>query len=217
MAKTKSKKMREHAGELVDMIAPHVENAREKAGPALSDAREKAAPYLAEARGKAAPYLSDARDRFSSDVMPVITAALAAAGDATEDVRDEAKRRGLATAAALKGEVEAPKKTHKLRNLLILLGLGGLAAAVAKKLSGREAETAWQSSYTPPPAPSSPSHVDDTPTATAAAAAAGATLAGTGDDEAAAAPDEAVADAEDEPHAVTTPDDPAEELDVTKE
>ena len=210
--KTKSQKMREHASELADKIAPHVESAREKAAPVIADAREKAAPVLAEAREKGAtvfeearekatPAIDTARDKFTSDVLPVLTAAVVAASEATEEARTEAKRRGLATAAALKGEVEAPKKkkeSHKLRTFLVLLGLGGIAAFVAKKLSDRQASTAWQSSYTPTPA-STPTPADDTPMGTAAAAA---------------APDEAAADAAEQPHSATTPDNPVEEIRV---
>ena len=192
----KSKNVRDHASDLADQLAPHVDTARKKAGPLLAEAKDKAGPLIAEARDKSGPVISDARDRLSSDVIPRLNAALAAVEEATEDVRTEAKRRGKATAAAIKGEVEAPKKKHRVRRMLIVLGLGGLAAAVAKQLSDRQATTAWQSAYTPPPAPSAPAHVDD---------------------EAAAAPDEAAADAPSEPHTATTPDNPAEEVHLKKD
>lgn len=225
---SKSKNMRDHASELADRIAPHVENvrdkagpmiteAREKAAPVIADAKEKAAPMIADAREKAGPVLSDARSKLTNEVLPVITAAVAAASEATEDVRAEAKKRGAATAAALKGEIEAPKKKskHRLRTFLVVLGLGGIAAAIAKKLSDREATTAWQSSYQPTPATPTPAPApaaaapasDETPTATAAAAAAAA-------DEGGSAPDEAAADAAEHPHAATTPDQPAEEVNL---
>lgn len=187
----KSKNVRNTASELADKLAPHVETAREKAGPLLAEAKDKAGPLIAEARDKSGPVISDARDRLASDVLPRLNAALAAVEEATEDARTEAKRRGKATAAAMKGEVDAPKKKHRLRNLMLVLGLGGIAAAVAKRLSDRQPATAWQSAYTPPPAPSAPTHVDD---------------------EAAAAPDEAAADAVPKPHKATTPDQPAEEV-----
>jgi hypothetical protein len=192
----KSKNVRDHASELADQIAPHVETARKKAGPLLAEAKDKAGPLLAEARDKSGPVISDARDRLASDVLPRLNAALAAVEEATEDVRAEAKRRSKATAAAVKGEVDAPKKKHRLRSMLIVLGLGGLAAAVAKQLSDRQPSTAWQSAYTPPPAPSAPAHVDD---------------------EAAAAPDEAAADAARAPHTATTPENPAEEVHLKKD
>ncbi len=217
-SKSKSKNMRDHATGLADRLAPHVETAREKAAPMIAEAREKAAPMVAEARGKAGPALSDAKDKLTNEVLPVITAAIAAASEATEEARAEAKKRSAATAAALKGEVEAPrKKKHRLRKLLIVLGLGGIAALVAKKLSDREATTAWQSSYQPTPASTPPARpastmTDETPTATAAAAATGAGV--TSHDEGASAPDEAASDAAETPHTATTPDNPVEEVDL---
>ena len=182
---SKSKKMREHATELADRLAPHVESAREKAGPMIADAKDKAGPMMAEARGKA---------------TPVIAAAVTAASEATKEARGEAKKRGRATAAALKGEVEAPKKKHRLRKLVGLMGLAGIGGLIAKHLSDRQASTAWQSSYKPTPAA--------TPPASPARRFA--------DDEGASAPDEAAADAAETPHAATTPDNPAEEIEVDK-
>ena len=214
-SKSKSQKMRAQASDVMDRLAPHVESAREKAAPMIAEAREKAAPVIADARDKATPHIDSARTKFNAEVLPVITAAVAAASEATEDVRGEAKKRGRATAAALKGEVAVPeKKSHKLRNLFVLLGLSGAAAFVAKKMSEREASTAWQSSYTPTPAApssagSSAPAFDETPMGTAAAAAAAQVH-----DEGAAAPDEAAADAAEVPHPATTPENPADEIKV---
>ena len=111
----------------------------------------------------------------------------------------------------------------------MVLGLAGVVAFVAKKLSDREASSAWQSAYTPTPAspaatpgaaaptPSAPQAgaADETPLAAAAAAAAAA--APPADDEGAAEPGEAAADATDTPHPSTTPDAPAEEVEVQRE
>jgi vacuolar-type H+-ATPase subunit H len=216
MPKTKTKTIRDHASDLGSRIGPTVESARGKAAPVLADARMKAAPILADARDKAAPLvadardkaapaLSEARDRLTHDVLPVLTAALAAAGEATEEMREETSKRGRAAVAALKGEVEAPKKTHRLRNLLVVLGLGGLVAAVVKKMSDREPTTAWQSSYTPSPAAS-----------TGTDPVGGAHRAPEPDDQGGASPDVAAADAAAEPHSATTPDNPAETIDLSK-
>jgi vacuolar-type H+-ATPase subunit H len=227
MPKTKTKKIRDHASDLGSRIGPTVESAREKAGPVLADARgkaaplladardkaaplladarEKAAPLVADARDKAAPALSEARDRLTNDVLPVLTAALAAANEATDDMRQETAKRGKAAVAALKGEVEAPKKTHRLRNLLVVLGLGGIVAAVVKKMSDREPTTAWQSSYTP------------TPAAAGSTDPGGAHRAEEADDQGGASPDVAAADAAAEPHSATTPDNPAETIDVSRQ
>jgi len=220
--KTLREQLREQASDLAGTLAPHVENARDKAVPVLTEARDKAvpvlteardkaAPYVSEARDKAAPYVSDARDRFSETVLPVLTAALASVDEATEDVRDETKKRGKAVAAALKGEIEAPKKKRRGWKLLVLLGLAGLGYAGYQKFGGKQPTTTWQSSYTPPPAP--------TP------APAGGPVAGAGahradaepDDTAASDPAEAASDATDVPHDATTPDTPVEEIDVTKQ
>src|SRR3954452_3604970 len=204
--------------------APVIADAREKAAPLLIDARDMVAPVIAEARDKAAPVVSDAREKLATDVLPVITAAIAAANEATGDVREEALKRGKAAAEALKGTPDPPKKhSHKLRNLLIVVALGAVIAFVAKKLSSRNAETAWQSSYTPSTTSTTTSTgtVDETPTATAAAAATGTPLSTAAEqaanDEAAAAPDEAASDAADVPHVSTTPDDPAEEIHLRTE
>lgn len=215
MAKTK--KMRDHASDLGsragatvaearEKAAPLLADARDRTAPLLADAREKAAPLVAEAREKAAPALHEARDRFSTEVLPVLTAAVAAAGAATEDVREETAKRGKAVAAALKGEVEAPRRTHRLRNLLVLLGLGGLVAFVVKKKSDREPTTAWQSSYTPTPASATNSSTGGAHKAEESA-----------EDTAGASPDVVAADAAAEPHPATTPDNPAETVDVSKQ
>lgn len=212
----KSKNFLDHANErasgFADRIGPQVESAvgtaREKAGPMIAEAREKAAPMIAEAREKAAPAVHDARDKLTTDVLPVLTAALAAAGEATEDVRSETGRRGKAAIAALKGEVEAPApKKHRFRKFLLVLGLGGAVAFVARKMSDRSATTTWESTPTPTPAP-------------APAAPAGAHRAeneSSGHDQGGSSPDVAAADAAAEPHAATTPDNPAETIDVQKD
>jgi hypothetical protein len=223
--KTKTQLMREQAEEVMERLSPHVEVARKEAKLRAAEAREKAAPYVHDVKERTAPAVEGAKAKFTAEVLPVITAAVAAASEATEEAREEARKRGSATAAALKGEVAAPKKkeSHKLRNLLLLMGLGGLVAFVAKKMSDRDASTAWQSSYTPSsstggttPTYSAPGvsttaavEVDDTPMASAAAAAAAQAR-----DEAGAGPDEAAADAAEAPHAATTPDNPAEEIKV---
>lgn len=193
-----------------DKAAPVLVMARDKAAPYFSDALEAAAPVLSSARESAAPVLeaaapviSDVKDRFTAEVIPVVTAAISALDSATEDARAEAAKRAKAVATAIKGEVEAaaPPEKHTGRNLLIALGLGGAAFAVAKLLGNRQPTSDWQSSHTPPPAPSSTGGpVTDV----------GAHRA----DTAASDPGEAVADATDVPHDVSTPDNPVTETTV---
>ncbi len=213
----KSKTLLDHANDLAadlaDKIGPQVEHAvdaaREKAGPVIADARDKAGPIIADARGKAAPAVQDARDRINADVIPALAAALAAANEATEDVRGETAKRGKAAVAALKGEVAVaePKKKHRFRKFLLVLGLGGAAAFVARKLSDRPSTTTWESNYTPSPAPAAP-------TAANPVGSHKADPDDGGDDAGGASPDVAAADAAAEPHAATTPDNPAETIDV---
>jgi vacuolar-type H+-ATPase subunit H len=242
---TLREQLKAQAGDLAGTLAPHVENARDKAVPVLADARDravpvlveardkalpvlveardkavpvlldardKAAPYVSDARDKAAPYVSDARDRFTTTVLPVLTAALASVDEATEDVRDESLKRGKAAVAALKGEVEVPQKKHRGRLVLILLGLAGIGYAAWKKFGAKQPTTSWQSSYTPPPAPT------PAPAGGPVAGTPGSHRADAGpDDTAASDPGEAASDATDVPHDSTTPDQPVEEVDVTKQ
>src|SRR3954447_21256178 len=196
--------------------APVIADARAKAAPVIADARAKAAPALAEARDRAMPHLVDARERLATEVLPAVTAALATLDAVTEDARQETVKRSKAVAAALKGEIEAPQpKKHRGRwALLLLLGVSGAIFAASRKLSNRKPTTNWQSSYTPPPAPT---------TATSSGPAAGVGVEGglhraeDADDTAASDPAEAVSDSTDIPHPATTPDDPVEDIHVDRQ
>ena len=212
----KSKNFLDHANdlatEIADKIGPQVESA-------VETAREKAGPVIVEAREKAAPVVAEARDKITTDVLPVIAAAIVAADERTEPFRDETKRRGKATVAALKGEIEAPKpKRHWFRNTLLVLGLLGIAGFVAKRLSDRPSTTTWES--TPAPAPAAPassgSSTSGSSSGSSASSSAGAHRAET-TDQGGASPDVAAADAAAEPHDVTTPDNPAETIDVKRD
>lgn len=157
-----------------DRVRPIADSATEKIGPVVGTAREKVSPYAEKAveRGahmahvaveKASPVIDDAlakvgpatehaaekaRERFNDDVLPKVTAALASLAAAAEPVVEETSRRGKATKAALKGEVDVPKKkSHRLRKVVLLLGFGALAAAAVKKLL-TPPEPAWQSTPT---------------------------------------------------------------------
>jgi hypothetical protein len=121
-------------------------------------------------------------------------------------------KRGKAVAAALKGELTEPDTaqpggTHRLRAVLVALGLGGAGYAAFKRFGGKkQTMTGWQSSVSAPPA--SPA-ASDSPLADAAAEAAA-------DDVAASDPAEAAADATEAPHGATTPDNPVTEVDLDK-
>ena len=205
-AKQGNKTLRDQVEDLAERIQPHVESAIDQITPVLEDARDRAGAAAGDAREKAAPYVSDARDKFVKDVVPAVTAAVAAAGEKAEPIADEARRRGRATAAAVKGEIDAPKKGSKVKTVVVFGLLAALGAFLYKMLKGDDKSTAWQSSYQPAPAPTPPTPAPS-PTASAL------------DDASGASPDEAVADAVagEKVHEVTTPDSPVEETDVSAE
>ena len=208
MALRKKKSLLDQASDYIDQVRPQVESAvataldaaeefyektarpalldaKDKAGPALTDAREKAAPIVAEARERAAAALADAREQAA----PLVAAG---AAKATE-VAAQAKEAADARVAQLRGEEPAKKKGSKLKKVALFAALAGVVGFVARKLQGGGQSDNWQSSYvpTPAPAPAPPAH-----------------------DAGAAGPDEALSDATDEPKPATTPDEPAEVIDL---
>ncbi|WP_328989701.1 hypothetical protein OG394_26020 [Kribbella sp. NBC_01245] len=135
-----------------EKVSPYAEKARERGATAASHAVEKVGPMIDDALGRVGPATEHAaeraREKFNDDVLPRVTGALAALAAAAEPMVEESGRRGRATKAALKGEIDAPKKkTHKLRTAVLLLGFGALAAAAVKKLL-TPPEPAWQSTPT---------------------------------------------------------------------
>jgi Family of unknown function (DUF5324) len=200
-----------------DQLAPKIADAREQIAPRIADARDQIAPRIADARDQAAPYVEGARERFVNGVVPAVQQAVSDARDQAGPVAEEAKRRGSLAAAALKGE-PVKKKSGK-KKFFVLAVLAGAGAFVAKKLSGGNESANWQTSYAPKPAPAAPpappspaapmagSHTAD------AAVDSSATNAG---DPTGANPGETLADATEEPHPVTTPDAPAEDVDVSE-
>ena len=194
------------AQDLSDAIAPHLERAKDELAPRLSEARESVAPHV-----------EHARDRLVNDVVPSVQKAV---NEAVENAREqaapiaeEAKRRSTLAVAAAKGE--PVKRKGGKRTFFLLAALAGVGVFVAKQMMGSKESTNWQSSYTPPPAPPAPpapaspaapmsgSHVADTSGAEATEGDAGG-----------AAPGESLSDAVEAPHQVTTPDSPAETVDV---
>jgi len=104
-------------------------------GPALEDAKDKAKDVTNDS---VKPAVEEAKDKaletYKETLVPLAAAALV-----------EGKARGRRAAVKL-GVTEEPKKSHKLRNLLIILGLAGLAAFVYKKVTGNDADPAWTQS-----------------------------------------------------------------------
>jgi len=174
-----------------DYVEAAVDSAVEKAGPILAEAKEKAGPALIDARDKATPLIAQ-------------SAALAA--------EKAAQGKEVATAKAAELTGKPKKKKHRLRKFLLITGLAAALGFVAKKLTAKGDQDNWQSSYTPAPPPRD---ADRTDTPIADAAAANAAAASTeGADEGGAGPDEALADAAEESHDITTPDAAAEVVDL---
>src|SRR3954469_11333445 len=205
MALRKKKSLLDQASDFIDEVRPQVESAvataldaaeefyEKTARPALVDARDKAGPALADAREKAAPYVAEARDRAAAalaDARDQAAPLAAQVADKASDLAAQAKEAADAQVAQLRGEEK--KKGSKLKRVAIFAALAGVAAFAVKKLRGPKTDN-WQSSYVPTPAP---------------APAPAPTDAG------AAGPDEALSDAADEPRAATTPDAPAELVDL---
>ena len=190
----KKKTLIEQASDYVEQVRPHVEQA-------VGAARDKAVPLLVEARDRAVPVIEDARDR----AKPIIADGAAIAAEKAALVADVASQkaaesRDLAAAKVAEIKGEKPKKSHRFRKVVLFGGLAAAAAFVASKLKGGQDSSSWNSSYTPTPPPAPP-----------AAAEADA------DDAAGAMPGEALSDAVEEPHEVTTPDDPADEVEIDNE
>jgi hypothetical protein len=125
-----------------EYVVPHLATARDAVVPALEHAREAVAPVLGQAREAAAPHLTVARDKAMSlkdEVLPKVAAGVSAGLAASEPVRTEAIRRGTASIAALRGQIEPPK-THRGRRragkflVVVALGAGASAAYKAWKL-----------------------------------------------------------------------------------
>jgi hypothetical protein len=184
-----------------DYVEAAVDSAVEMAGPILADAKEKAGTAIADVREQAGPALVDARDKAA----PLIAQSAALAAEKAAQGKEVA----TAKAAEITGK---PKKKHRLRKFLLITGIAAALGFAAKKLTAKGDQDNWQSSYTPTPPPRD---ADRTDTPIADAAAANAAAASTeGADEGGAGPDEALADAVEESHDVTTPDAPAEVVDL---
>ena len=215
------------ARDLTEAIGPHVEKARDELAPAierareeLADARDQVAPKLAEARDEIAPRLAEARDQIAphvEDARGRIVKGVASATAAATPVVAEARRRGVNASAALQGEPPVKRKGRK-RKLFLFATLAGLGAYAVQKLRGGESAN-WQTSYSPsttpaaPPAPPSPSapqagsHAADVPVDSDAEK---------DGEPVGATPGESLSDAAEEPRPVTTPDSPAEDVEVSQ-
>ena len=221
----------------VDKAGPALSDARDKATPLIAEGRalasEKAsvgaalaAEKAAEARVKAAPLLAEAR----------ATAADKAALGAALAAEKAAASRDLAAAkvAEMRG-VEPEPKGGKLKKVLLLGGLLAIGGVIFGKLRQKQDDSAhWQSTYTPPAPPKAPAPA--APAAPSAPVTPATTAFGdpltdplpeevTADDVVTAeppatddigggAPGEAISDSVEEAHEATSPDEPAEIIDI---
>jgi hypothetical protein len=203
---------RDKASDAVDAALPIIESAvttaREQVRELSKDAAEKAGPLLTETRLLAGEIAEATREVAIPKARAGAAQAAAHAADLAASGRDLA----AAKVAEAKGEPEQ-KKSHRVRKVLLFGSLAALGGFIYQKLrAGKETDN-WQSSYTPPatttasttaapPAPSGGAHVANAPVEEPA------------EDPTGASPDEALADAAEEPHPVTTPDEPADVVDV---
>jgi hypothetical protein len=206
-------------GEAKERLTPVVSDARDRLGPAVADARDRLTPVVEDARERLTPVVGDAKERLA-DLAGTVAVKL------DETLPDKAVPAAVASAAAAKRS-----GSGRLKKLFVLAGVGAAAAFIAKRLRDGGNEPQWQS--TPPgrptsaPAPSASEQAADTAKAPAAAVAgmAAADAAGSddttevsptgqGDDAGGGSPDEAAADAVDTPREPTTPDAPAEKIEV---
>jgi hypothetical protein len=218
----------------VDKAGPALADARDKATPLIAEGRalasEKAsvgaalaAEKAAEARDKAAPYLAEAR-ATAADKASIGAALAAEKASASRDL-------AAAKVAELRG-IEPEPQGGKLKKVLLLGGLLAVGGVIFSRLRAKQDDSAhWQSSYVPPAPPARP-----TPPA---APVTPATTAVTGDpltdplpdedvssddvvtvdppasnDIGGGAPGEAISDSVEEAHEATTPDEPAEIIDI---
>jgi hypothetical protein len=215
----KKKTFIDHASDFAESALESLESAfdqaREAAGPAIADARERAVPLLQDARDRAVPLLHDARETAAEKAATGAAAAKAAAvAGAAAAAQQAAQGRELAAAklAEVKGEPEP--KGGKLKKLFFFGALAAIGGLLFRKLRNSTAEEDnWQSSYVPPPPAPAPSPADgladplNDPLPGQAAT----------DDPGGAGPDEALSDAVDTPHEPTTPDEPAEVVEIDGE
>ena len=158
-----------------DWTQPHVEAARDWAKPHVEHGIEVAAPKVETAVQSLAPKVDTARDKIVDDVLPRITAALAAAAAASAAARDEAVAagheaavRGSGAKSVLVGEAVAKHKRHlgkggKLALVAGVLAALGAAAAYFVKRSAPQ-DDPWAVPLQDPYVP--PAGVDSTPAAT---------------------------------------------------
>jgi hypothetical protein len=231
------------ASDAVDAARPVIESAVTQVRDLSKDAADQAKVIAKDTSTKAGPLLADTKvlaseiaEATREVAIPKAKTAAAAGVAGAATLAASGKDLAAAKVAEVKGEPEQ-KKGSKVRKLLIFGALAAAAGFAYNKLRGSGQADNWQSSYTPPASAGTSSTTSAT---SATSAAGGAHLApgvgpdepiagddpmarlaaeqgAAGDDPGGASPDEAIADAVEEPHAVTTPDDPADVVEVEEQ
>ena len=182
----------------IERLQPLLEQAAEKVGPLADDAKKRAdharvvaAKYAADTLDSVQPQLNEALDKVSpaveraqkavqNDLIPKLIELLheaaehpAVAGilEDARDAADEIEGRGRASVAALKGELELPKKSKgkTFVKLAVVAALLGAAAVAVKTFLGskdqgwapHEPSPAYTYTDTPTPKDPEPEPVDD--------------------------------------------------------
>jgi len=231
------------ASDAVDAARPVIESAVTQVRDLSKDAADQAKVIAKDTSTKAGPLLADTKvlaseiaEATREVAIPKAKTAAAAGVAGAATLAASGKDLAAAKVAEVKGEPEQ-KKGSKVRKLLIFGALAAAAGFAYNKLRGSGQADNWQSSYTPPASAGTSSTTSAT---SATSTAGGAHLApgvgpdepiagddpmarlaaeqgAAGDDPGGASPDEAIADAVEEPHAVTTPDDPADVVEVEEQ
>jgi hypothetical protein len=146
-----------YAQQAAERIAPMATSAKQRSARLAQDAVEKIGPVLDDALERLSPAVEAARERMSAEVLPKLTETLSAAAGAPVVV--EAKKRGKAAVAAVKGELELPeekgkKKGRWLMGLAIVVAIAGATVVLVRKFLGSK-DADWQAarpstSYAPP-------------------------------------------------------------------
>ncbi|WP_157974089.1 sunset domain-containing protein [Desertihabitans aurantiacus] len=209
-----AEKAQKAVADYVEQLAPYVEMAGEKVGPLAHQAKvasavaahqavETLGPKLNDALEKVSPAVETAREKMQDDLLPRLSELLERAAET--ELAQTATSRGAATVAALKGELELPKKKKSkgrwFRRLAVIAAVGGVAFVLFKKFFGPK-DSGWETYQ--PSAPYAGS------TTTTASPSSSATTASDAPTSPAGTAQEAVAEASTEP---TEPDTVAEKVD----
>jgi len=206
----------------IDHAAEFAESALESLESAYESAKETAVPVLSDAKDRAVPLLDQGRTLAAEkgSAAAAVARERAAAGAALA-ASQASSGRDLAAARVARLRREPEPKGGKLKKFLLVTGLLALGGIILKSVRDRQANDNWQSSYVPPAsAPAAPSTAGVPLGSPADGLANPLTdpLPGSiSDDPGGAGPDEAMSDAVDSPHPVTTPDQPADVIDLDDE